>query len=55
MLAFFENSWVFWWFLAIVAVLRWFHLFTAQGDHDVAEPVVRPSNPGSAVHSKLSC
>jgi hypothetical protein len=28
-IAFFEASWAFWWVLAIIAILRWFHLFTA--------------------------
>jgi hypothetical protein len=41
--AFFDNSWAFWWLLAIVAILRWFHLLSqkalSQSDPDITDSV----------------
>jgi hypothetical protein len=32
-LAFFGNSWALWWLVAIVAILRWFHLLANSSIH----------------------
>jgi hypothetical protein len=50
-IAFFEASWIFWWLLAIIAILRWFHLFTATS---ASEPDTSfMSNLNGHNHSKL--
>lgn len=30
MAAFFENTWLFWWILAAIAVLRWLHTNSSE-------------------------
>jgi hypothetical protein len=33
---FFQKTWFFWWILATLIILRWFHLFASSADDDGA-------------------
>ena len=35
MLAFFEQTWFLWWVAALVVILRWFHVASADGAWEV--------------------
>jgi hypothetical protein len=37
MLAFFAKTWVLWWMLAVVVILRWFHVLSAAAPQDPSE------------------
>ena len=37
MLAFFEKTWVLWWRLAVVVILRRFHVLSAAAPRDPSE------------------
>ena len=37
MLALFEKTWVLWWMLAVVVILRWFHVLSAAAPQDPSE------------------
>jgi hypothetical protein len=46
MLAFFAKTWVLWWMLAVVVILRWFHVLSAAApsespEHDSDEYTIR--------------
>lgn len=32
MIPFIEKTWFFWWILAALAILRWFHMFSSATD-----------------------
>lgn len=34
MLRFFESTWPFWWFMAILILLRWFHINALAAEAD---------------------
>jgi len=37
MLALFEKTWVLWWMLAVLVILRWFHVLSAGAPRDPYE------------------
>jgi hypothetical protein len=37
MLALFEKTWVLWWMLAVMIILRWFHVVSATAPRDPYE------------------
>jgi hypothetical protein len=54
---FFEFSWLFWWFLAIVAILRWLHINRLPYDSspgDETTDVQGFSKPVRSARSTLS-
>jgi hypothetical protein len=41
-IAFFEKTWLLWWIVAILIILRWFHLLRSSADD---EGVLESENP----------
>ncbi len=51
MLAFLENTWLIWWILATVVLLRWFHVNAITSDEsetDSRTPAVPPASRGAS-------
>jgi hypothetical protein len=42
MLSFFESTWPFWWIIAILVLLRWFHVNALAAEADEAQKSRRP-------------
>ena len=42
MLTFFESTWLFWWIIAILVLLRWFHINALAAEADEAQKSRRP-------------
>jgi len=38
MLSFFESTWPFWWIIAIVVLIRWFHVNSLDGSKALPGP-----------------
>jgi hypothetical protein len=46
MVPFLENTWLLWWLIAIVVIIRWFHLsvqVSEESDESVVAPDARPT------------
>jgi hypothetical protein len=51
MIAFIERTWFFWWMVAVLVILRWFHLFSSETDErvlDASDSGTRGSSVGSS-------
>ena len=51
MLTFLENTWPFWWILAILALLRWFSVNSVSPDDSETHtqtPAVPPASQGAS-------
>lgn len=53
MIHFIESTWPIWWAMAILALLRWFHLnaLAAQADEERAEIRMRPATGNPTPHA----
>jgi hypothetical protein len=50
MIAFIERTWFFWWIVAVLVILRWFHIFSSQTDeraHEASDSGTRESSTDS--------
>ena len=53
MLAFFEKTWVLWWMLAVVVILRWFHVLSAAAPRGPSESPEHDSDEHT-IHGQLA-
>ena len=50
MIAFIEKTWFFWWIVAVLVILRWFHIFSSRTDeraYEASDSGSRNSSAGS--------
>jgi hypothetical protein len=41
MIPFFEQTWLLWWVIAVIAILRWFHLLSKGTELDGEESLAK--------------
>jgi hypothetical protein len=43
-----DNTWIIWWAVIMIVVLRWFHLMASISEHEEEEPEYPAANPPMA-------
>jgi hypothetical protein len=54
MILFLEKTWPLWWMFAVVVILRWFHVLSANSDSHTDDPVKYDQGESNVMSGRIA-